>query len=119
MAKKANGSKKEKVAAKKKENKEESSKIRVKDLAREISKEYSDLSIGAAHEIVGKIFNNISTHIMSGKMVSIHGFGQFRVKDRSERMGRNPQTGEQIKIEATKSVKFKSAKSLKQSVKSA
>jgi DNA-binding protein HU-beta len=45
------------------------------------------------------------------------GFGTFTVTDRKEREGRNPQTGEPIKIGATKVVKFKPGKSLKDTIK--
>jgi DNA-binding protein HU-beta len=49
--------------------------------------------------------------------VSLAGFGTFTVTDRKEREGRNPQTGEPIKIDATKVVKFKPGKSLKETIK--
>lgn len=48
--------------------------------------------------------------------VSLVGFGTFRVKSRAERMGRNPQTGEQIKIAASKSVGFKPSPELKKAL---
>ena len=49
--------------------------------------------------------------------VSLAGFGTFTVTDRKEREGRNPQTGEPIKIGATKVVKFKPGKFLKDTIK--
>jgi DNA-binding protein HU-beta len=49
--------------------------------------------------------------------ISLAGFGTFTVSERKEREGRNPQTGEPIKIKATKVVKFKSGKSLKDTIK--
>lgn len=45
--------------------------------------------------------------LAAGGEVKFHGFGRFYVKDRAERVGRNPQTGEAIKIPAAKAVKFK------------
>ncbi|AEB10163.1 HU family DNA-binding protein [Desulfobacca acetoxidans] len=49
--------------------------------------------------------------------ISLAGFGTFTVTERREREGRNPQTGEPIKIAATKVVKFKPGKSLKDTIK--
>ncbi len=49
--------------------------------------------------------------------ISLAGFGTFTVSERKEREGRNPQTGEPIKIAATKVIKFKPGKSLKDSIK--
>jgi len=49
--------------------------------------------------------------------VSLAGLGTFTVTERKEREGRNPQTGEPIKIAATKVVKFKPGKSLKDTIK--
>lgn len=49
--------------------------------------------------------------------ISLAGFGTFTVTERKEREGRNPQTGEPIKIAATKVVKFKPGKSLKDTIK--
>jgi DNA-binding protein HU-beta len=49
--------------------------------------------------------------------ISLSGLGTFTVTERKEREGRNPQTGEPIKIAATKVVKFKPGKSLKDTIK--
>ncbi|MGQ9920449.1 MAG: HU family DNA-binding protein [Desulfobacca sp.] len=49
--------------------------------------------------------------------ISLAGLGTFTVSERKEREGRNPQTGEPIKIAATKVVKFKPGKSLKDTIK--
>ncbi|MGL6168136.1 MAG: HU family DNA-binding protein [Fusobacteriaceae bacterium] len=48
--------------------------------------------------------------------VNFTGFGKFEVVERAERMGRNPKTGEEIKIEAKKAVKFKAGKLLSDAV---
>ena len=52
-----------------------------------------------------------------GNKVDISGFGKFEVKERKARMGVNPSNGEAIEIAASKSVGFKAAKALKESVK--
>jgi DNA-binding protein HU-beta len=54
--------------------------------------------------------------LSSGDSVALVGFGTFSVKERAERKGRNPQTGEEITIAAAKIPSFKAGKSLKDSV---
>lgn len=54
--------------------------------------------------------------LVSGKEVSFTGWGKFKVVQREERKGRNPQTGEEIKISAKKSIKFKPGKKLDEKV---
>ncbi|BGI51269.1 MAG: DNA-binding protein HU-alpha [Buchnera aphidicola (Ceratovacuna japonica)] len=58
----------------------------------------------------------ITKSLKKGKSVQIVGFGTFKVNKRSERIGRNPQTGEEIKIAATKVPAFVSGKALKNAV---
>lgn len=59
------------------------------------------------------VFDQIAGAAAKGEEVSIPGFGKFAVKDRSERQGRNPATGEAITIAASKKVSFTAAKGLK------
>ena len=59
---------------------------------------------------------NVSKELSKGKPVQLIGFGTFDVGKRAARTGRNPQTGETIKIAASKSVKFKVGKALKDRV---
>lgn len=54
--------------------------------------------------------------LADGERVQLVGFGSFEVKARAERLGRNPQTGEEVKIPAGKSPVFKAAKNLKDAV---
>jgi DNA-binding protein HU-beta len=70
-----------------------------------------------AEEIVDSIFDTITATMKKGDDVSIAGFGIFAVKARAARMARNPKTGEQVKVAATKVPKFRAAKALKDSVK--
>ncbi|WP_343188242.1 HU family DNA-binding protein [Buchnera aphidicola (Ceratoglyphina bambusae)] len=58
----------------------------------------------------------ITQSLKNGQTVQIVGFGTFKVNKRSERIGRNPQTGEEIKIAATKVPSFVSGKALKNAV---
>ena len=66
---------------------------------------------------VDGVFSEITKTLKKGDTVVIVGFGTFSVVKRSARQGRNPKTGEPIKIKAQRSPKFKSGKSLKDAVK--
>lgn len=67
-----------------------------------------------AADLVDEVFNNVSLAIKKEKRFSYPGFGTFVVRNRKARKGRNPQTGEVIKIKASKSVGFRAAKTLKE-----
>ena len=69
-----------------------------------------------AERIVKAIFGEIRHAIIRDEPVSIPGFGKFVVIERKARRGVNPQTGESIQIPASKTVKFKVSKSLKEDV---
>lgn len=56
--------------------------------------------------------------LLEGEGVQLAGFGTFLIRERAERTGRNPQTGEEITIPASKQVTFKAAKALKDAVNS-
>ena len=70
-----------------------------------------------AEEIVDGLFDTIIQTLKKGGEVSIAGFGIFSVKARAARMARNPKTGEQVKVLATRVPKFRAAKALKDAVK--
>ena len=78
----------------------------------------TDMSKAEAGRAVDAVLGSITDSLAAGTKVSIGGFGNFEVRDRSARMGRNPQTGETIHIAATKVPAFKAAKALKMAVKS-
>lgn len=63
--------------------------------------------------IVGTIFDEISAALARGDRVELRGFGAFSAKQRDPRTGRNPRTGEAIKIKAAKIPKFRPGKALK------
>ena len=63
--------------------------------------------------VVESVFSTMTTAIKKQKKFSYPGFGSFEVRTRKARMGRNPQTGETMKIKASKTVGFKPAKALK------
>jgi DNA-binding protein HU-beta len=62
------------------------------------------------------VFGAISDALKSGDSAKIPGFGSFSVSERGARKGRNPATGESITIKASKGVRFKAGKELKESV---
>ncbi len=66
-----------------------------------------------AKSIVDDILKDIVDAASSGEEVSLPGFGKFKVKATPEREGRNPASGEKIKIAASKKLTFTSAKSVK------
>ena len=75
------------------------------------------LSKAAAAKTLEAVLNGITTGLQEGRPVTIIGFGTFMVKTRSARIGRNPLTGAEINIGATKVVTFKAGKALKDAVK--
>lgn len=76
----------------------------------------SGLSKKQAGAAVNAVFDAIQAQLASGGTVSITGFGTFEVRERAARQGRNPKTGEAIKINASKNPSFKAGKALKDAV---
>jgi DNA-binding protein HU-beta len=66
-----------------------------------------------AEKAINAVFSSIEEALSSNDKVQIIGFGTFEVKTREERKGRNPQTGKEITIPASKSPVFKAGKGLK------
>ncbi|MGG3920382.1 HU family DNA-binding protein [Geobacillus thermodenitrificans] len=67
--------------------------------------------------VVDDVFDKITEALKNGDKVKLSGFGNFEVRERAARKGRNPQTGEEIEIPASKVPAFKPAKSLRDAVK--
>ena len=70
-----------------------------------------------AKELVEMLFDDIKNLLSEGHDVKLSGFGNFQLKDKSSRPGRNPRTGEDVEISARRVVTFKSGQKLKESVK--
>ncbi|TLS35926.1 HU family DNA-binding protein [Pseudalkalibacillus caeni] len=79
--------------------------------------ESAELSKKDATKAVDAVIDNISKSLSDGDKVQLIGFGNFEVRERAARKGRNPQTGEEIEIAASKVPAFKPGKALKDSVK--
>jgi DNA-binding protein HU-beta len=76
----------------------------------------TSMSKSAAAQAVEATFDTIANALKAGDEVKIIGFGNFTVAKRAASQGRNPRTGETIKIAASKSPKFKAGKGLKDAV---
>lgn len=70
-----------------------------------------------AEKVVNATFDVITEALSKGDKVALIGFGNFEVRERAAREGKNPQTGEKIKIAACKVPAFKAGKALKEAVK--
>lgn len=70
----------------------------------------------AARETMSALLGTITTSLKKNQRVQLAGFGTFAVSNRAARKGVNPRTGEAIKIKASKSVRFKAGRTLKNSV---
>ncbi len=79
--------------------------------------EAAGLTNSQAKTAVDSVFGEITKSLKKKAAVTIVGFGTFSVVRRGARKGRNPKTGEEIKIKAQSSPKFKAGKSLKDAVK--
>ncbi len=76
----------------------------------------ADLSKADAGRALDALINVVTKALKSGDSVTLTGFGTFAVRTRAARQGRNPQTGETIKIKASKNPGFKAGKALKDAV---
>lgn len=79
--------------------------------------EKSELSKKDATSAVDATFQVIQETLAKGEKISLIGFGNFEVRERAARKGRNPQTGAEIEIAASKTPAFKPGKALKDAVK--
>jgi len=89
--------------------------VTLKHLAANIAEEH-ELAKKKAEEILGNMVELVVKHLKKGDRIRIGGLGILQVRKRAARMGRNPATGEPIKIKASKKVAFRAAKELKEAV---
>lgn len=76
----------------------------------------SDLSKASAGRTLDSMIEAVTKALKKGDTVTLVGFGTFSVRKRAARMGRNPKTGEAIKIKASKVPGFKPGKALKDAI---
>jgi DNA-binding protein HU-beta len=89
--------------------------VTLKHLAVALAEEHQ-LTKRACEAVLGDLVGTITKHLKKGERIRIAGLGILQVRRRAARMGRNPATGEAIKIKASKKVAFRAAKDLKMAV---
>ena len=89
--------------------------VTLKHLAATLAADYQ-MSKRGGEALLGGLVELITKHLKKGERVRIAGLGILQVRKRAARMGRNPATGEAIKIKASKKVAFRAAKDLKMAI---
>jgi integration host factor subunit beta len=85
------------------------------DLVERVAKE-ADMTKKDAEQLVEIVFDTIISTLNKGEKIELRGFGSFRLRERDARKGRNPKTGEAVKIPAKRVAYFKPGKELKELV---
>ena len=75
--------------------------------------EASEVSKKDAEKVIQAFTDVVADELKKGEKIQLVGFGTFEVSERAERIGRNPKSGEELVIAATKTPKFKAGKALK------
>jgi DNA-binding protein HU-beta len=78
--------------------------------------EKTEMTKKDAARAVDAVFESIMEALNAGEKVQLIGFGNFEIRERSARKGRNPQTGEEIEIAASRVPAFRAGKALKESI---
>ncbi|MDR2669514.1 MAG: HU family DNA-binding protein [Desulfovibrio sp.] len=86
------------------------------ELVKNLKEQAGFATLAQAEAAYDSLFTIIGAALKNGDAVSITGFGGFKVVDRKARKGRNPRTGKEIQIPASKAVKFTPGKALKESL---
>ena len=76
----------------------------------------TEMSKSGAEVVLNSLVSSVTSALKRGDKVTLTGFGTFSISNRAARMGRNPQTGEAIKVKASKVPKFKAGAGLKEAV---
>lgn len=82
----------------------------------EVVSSKAEITKAEAGRVVNAVFDGIIEGLKSEGKVVLPGFGSFEVRKRTARTGRNPRTGEEIKIKASKAPAFKAGKGMKDAV---
>jgi len=89
--------------------------VTLKHLAAELA-EHHELSKKQAEAVLSDIVGLAIRHLKKGNRLRFNGLGILQVRKRAARMGRNPATGESIKIKASKKVAFRASKELRETI---
>jgi DNA-binding protein HU-beta len=82
-----------------------------RDVSKILNEKYN-MSKVLADQIVDDVFERIAELVSGGEIVQLRGFGSFQAVNRPARMGRNPATGEALKLAARTAMRFRKSKSL-------
>ncbi len=86
------------------------------DIVDSIADHVEGLTKKQAGDAFEAVLDSITTHLKKGERVQLPGFGSFAVTHRAARTGRNPKTGDAIKIKASNAARFKMGKDLKEAL---
>ena len=86
------------------------------DLIERVARQLPHISKKDTELVVNTIFDRMTEALAGGKRIEIRGFGSFQVKIREAREGRNPKTGEEVKIPRKRTPFFKVGKELKERI---
>ena len=89
--------------------------VTLKHLAGAIAEQH-ELAKKQSEQILNDAIGLLTKHLKKGERIRIAGLGILQVRKRAARMGRNPATGEPIKIKASKKVAFRASKDLKEAI---
>ena len=89
--------------------------VTLKHLAAALAEQH-EIAKKQSEAILGDMIGLVTKHLKKGERIRIAGLGILQVRKRPARMGRNPATGEPIKIKASKKVAFRASKDLKEAV---
>ena len=89
--------------------------VTLKNIAAKLAEDH-ELSKKQTETVLNDMVGLLVRHLKKGDRIRIGGLGILQVRKRAARMGRNPATGEQIKIKASKKVAFRASKELKEAV---
>jgi DNA-binding protein HU-beta len=89
--------------------------VALSKIAAELAEKH-EMSKKGMGELLGNFVELVVKNLKKGNKVRITGLGIFQVKKRPARLGRNPLTGEQIKIKASKKLAFRAAKEVKEAI---
>jgi DNA-binding protein HU-beta len=97
-------------------NKQSLPTVATSSIIAEVSARFEQLPKKITKQVIASFLETIENNVADGRKVRIDKVGILTVKDRAARKGRNPQTGDEIKIPASKKISFRVAKSLKERV---
>jgi len=89
--------------------------VSLKDLGTALAESHS-MPKAQVNAMLTEMIESLGKHLKKGKRIRISGLGILQVRKRAARMGRNPATGEAIKIKASKKIAFRASKDLKEAV---